>query len=346
MPKNIFVPVDAMTSPIVVPLGSDSRANAAEIVEGIAQAMLNRTSYIHARAVYRDRVNTMMAAAQMLFGAADDATVPLSFGGVPDGWRPAFDCTLDAGFPHATVYWGTSAGSRGLLALVINARWNPAGAGQWEQEAATKDSLALIFRFATNGLTIGRKLAGSSPWTTWDTGNLAADVANVNNVNAALGMTVGGSGDYAYSPARSMTTVMGCASAMVAGTALNGQGSLLTNGAAVGAIDFRFPPNWDVSSASIEIVHSQASATGATFSLRERTINFTTPAAAAETTLVTASGPSSTGYKKTTLSLTGLTLDPAAKEYRLNWVPGHASDTFEGWRVVGWKDNGPRSRLG
>jgi hypothetical protein len=198
----------------------------------------------------------------------------------------------------------------GTFAIVSNCRWN-CGAGKqyWDCQNPALPSHAIIV--GLNGVLIGSKppQATGTNWTDWST---------------------------------QRTHVMG-SGLMQAGGHNGGNGAVLTNGSlSFCYADIRMPEN--ASFGNIEVVHFQASSSPATLRLAQRTINFSSPGAATETWPVSVSGPASSGYKLTTLNCTGVSYAPS-KEYRLLWVPGHVNDTFEGWRMVNWKDRGTQNHF-
>lgn len=342
MPKDIIIEPATWDYPVSVPLGSDSRANAAELVEQIAQKLLNRTWWLRSKATLKDAV-TLFTGQLTLHDPADSQKPALEFGGGNQGtsWRRRLKCGV-GGITEVHMYSGTGVGGPGHFAIVYNAQWSGL---QWSQQDTALPSCAWILDAAKSGTFVSYQPAGTSPWASWPTVAGAANVANVNASNVTSNNFTIGSGSVAYASARTRTTVMGCGTPRAGGH--NGaNGSLSTDGTLSYAyIDLRFPDNWDPSGAWIEIVHHQTTSTPNVFKLAERTINWSSPAAASETYPAQDPGTVSTGYKLATVPLTGVTFDPL-KEYRLVWIPGNVSDSFEGWRVVSWKDQGPRARLG
>lgn len=327
---------------ITVPEGGDTHTTAAEVVAAIAQALMDRTTGTHSRAIFKDVVNAALPGFGIEFASASDEVAPLIFDGAPaNKWRLQAKWELAGDAPWLRLYSGTAtAGNQGQLALVVNALWVP-GSTQWLQDNSTADSVALFLDLSNHGLVISRQLAGSPAWATWpvDDGTLTTSIINCDDVN------VSASGAFNYGTTRTMTTLMGCGSPH-AGGHNGGNGALITDGSLSYAyIDLRFPPNWGTTAGAIEVIYQQTTSAPNIFRLTQRTLNFATPAAASETYLVSDTGNASTGYKKAVLSLTGLTWDPATKEYRLRWEPGNAADTFEGWRIVSWVDRGPMNNL-
>jgi hypothetical protein len=318
---------------ITVPEGTDSMAAAAEAIEAIVQKLGNRTRYLRDHVLFRNAFNILTG------GAGFEFPEPATEGGA---WRLLMRLIVGPGdyVNMVNVYSGTSETSAAAaqFAIVYNAEWNGSA---WEQSRPARKSWIFKLGYESGGspFAFGGKAAGAGPWTTWDE---SASVGGTN-INLAAGDLVYGVGG--ASAGRTAVTVMGSGSAHAGGHD-GGRGSMLTDGSLGHAfVDLRFPPNWDASSATIEAVHYQNTTAPATVQLVERVVNFASPAAATQTVLVQDVGPASTGYKKRTLSLNGITFDQTAKEYRLVWIPGDTGDAFEGWRVLNWKDCGPRNTL-
>lgn len=173
--------LDDFTSPIVVPDGTDSRTNAAEVVEALAQGLANRTKAINEHVAWFDVANTFTqtntfedtvlveqgigdnndastGAALTVFTSADDD--PHS----GNRWKKIIQALI-GGVNADAMIWSGIASHDGQLLFTINARWDPA-AQQWVQQDNTLHSFALMM--AHNGVvTLSRKDSGSGPWASW-----------------------------------------------------------------------------------------------------------------------------------------------------------------------------------
>jgi len=327
---------------VTVPEGGDTHMTAAEVVAAIAQALMDRTSGTHSRAIFKDVANAALPNFGIEFASSSEEVAPLIFDGAPSNkWRLQAKWELAGDAPWLRLYSGTATGgNQGQLAFTVNAVWVP-GSTEWFQDNSAADSVAMFLGLSSHGLLISRQLAGTPPWLNWplDDGTLTASIVNADNVN------VSAAGDFLYGTTRTKTTLMGCGTP-TAGGHDGGNGAMLTNGAlSYACIDLRFPPNWGTSAGQIEVIYHQTTAAPNVFRLTQRTLNFTTPAPAVESYVASDVGNASTGYKKAIIPLTGITWDASTKEYRLRWEPGNVSDTFEGWRIVSWVDRGPMNNL-
>jgi hypothetical protein len=353
MTHNI-TPVDAFTTPVVVPDGTDSHTTLAEFMEAFVQALTNRTHYLNLHAALKTAANVFTAAPQEV--SVNDAELAALVqrktcrdDAEPGNlWKNFLGANVGGDTGYVNIYAGDAAGEAQFI-IAINAVWSTADQ-EWSQDDPGSDSYALLFHQVT-GLRTSKKSDHSSPWATWPTdaggditlgGDLTASAALLQTCNAVFGFTVPATGDYSYSPVRTRTSILGGGFAR-AGGHNGGNGALVTDGTrSFCYIDLHIPAN--ATMGTFEAVHYQDTTTPSEFHLAERTINFASPGAASETYLVTDSGVASTGYKKASLDLSGVTFDPA-KEYRIIWHPGSAGDTVEGWRMLDWQDLGPLNTL-
>lgn len=203
--------VDEFTTPISVPDGTDSRNNAADVVEAIAQALANRTLLLATHAAFHDSPNTFTGGPssfadvlQILTGiealnpnageaalvqtvSADDDPNPAN------KWKSVIEAAV--GGAVATVsMWSGIAVSDGQLLFTINAYWD-ASTQQWNQSTNTMHSLALTMSHLGE-FTFSRVNSGSGPWASWpvtgDTVLRVGDVAAGDDVTAGGDITATG----------------------------------------------------------------------------------------------------------------------------------------------------------
>lgn len=349
-----LTPVDAFTTPVTVPDGTDTHTLLAEFIEAIAQVLTNRTHYLNLHAALKTAANVFTAAPQEV--SVNDAELAALVqrktcrddshpGNV---WKNFVGANVGGGSGYVNIYAGDKDGESQFI-IAINAVWSTADQ-EWSQDDVNSDSFALLFD-QVGGLRTSKKSDHSSPWATWPDdsggnvslgGDLQAFAALLQTGNAEFGFTVPATGDYGYSPVRTRTSVLGGGFARAGGHS-GGNGCVVTDGTrSFCYIDLVRPHT--ATMGIFEAVHFQNTTTPGVFHLAERTINFASPAAATETYLVTDTGPASTGYKLASLDLSGVTFDPA-KEYRIIWHPGDAGDTLEGYRMRDWEDLGPVNTL-
>jgi hypothetical protein len=178
MPHNI-TDVDAFTSPVVVPDGTDSHTVLAEYIAAIAQALANRTrnvfnlvSALSAHAALTDVANTFTVAPQTVDDSNanrpllttsktcnDDATSP-------NLWKRLLE------FPTPnTGKWRLFTGKAGgdeQFAITTNASW-AAGSQHWVSDDTGQPSVAITFGLTGyQGIRIARRGAGAGSWTDWN----------------------------------------------------------------------------------------------------------------------------------------------------------------------------------
>lgn len=178
MPKNL-TEADTFDATIQVPVGTDSRNQAAQDVERVAQGLANRTHYLHTHAgllaanqqwtgtnQYAAALSTLVQAL-IQSASLDVAALKTATAGNPTG---SFTCHLELRIDSGhSVYVYTGADSIdliGALFIVVNAHWAPGGgAGTWSQVDGTKPSCALIMR-SGNTRVVGFP-SGQAPWAAW-----------------------------------------------------------------------------------------------------------------------------------------------------------------------------------
>lgn len=239
--------VDNFTTPITVPDGADSRNNAAEVVEAIAQALANRTFALLTHAAFHDSPNHFSGgsstfdevinatigmatsnpvaseASLTVFTSPDDDVAP------GNKWKLIVQALLGGAAADAMVWTGIPAGEAQML-ITINALWDPT-TQQWSQQTAALHSFALMLSHA--GLTtFSRVDSGSGAWSSWPvTGNTEVRAqtlqakGSVNadaDVNAIVNLTAGGDctvvGDFLYSALRTEFRAINIASGVAFGS--------------------------------------------------------------------------------------------------------------------------------
>lgn len=253
-----IVDVDEFTLTITVPDGTDSRNDAAEVVEALAQALANRTFALISHVAFHDSPNHFTdgsstfddvinavegisvsnpaageAAVTVLTSADDDPNVG-------NKWKNVIQQLLGGGASDASVYAGVPGGEA-QLALVINAFWDPS-TQQWAQQTNTQHSFALLFTYG-GVATFSRVNSGEGPWATWPvtgntsiqaqdvtlggalaaTGNVSgADISASDDLSAGDDITAGGditaTGDFLYASLRSEFKAVNLAEGVSPGT--------------------------------------------------------------------------------------------------------------------------------
>jgi hypothetical protein len=353
--------VDAFTSPVVVPDGTDSHSTLAEYLEGIAQPLADRTHNLNVHAAKVDVTNTFTQTQTFNVGPAVEFFDPNALNAAlvtrteadddanaGNKWKAVLGFSIGNTGGYVNVYVGTKLGPEQFV-IALNGVWDTVSQ-TWSSDNAAVDSLALLFETGV-GVRVSKRPAGAGTWATWPTtsGDLTVGgSAFITGAMQAASAAVGpgdlnlNTGDLVYAPTRIRSSVIGSGSAQ-AGGHNGGNGALLTDGSrSFVYIDLRIPPNWV--GGTIEIVHHQSTTTPSVFRLAERTINFASPGAASEAWPLSDTGPAASGYYLASIDVSGFTFDPD-KEYRLLWYPGDGGDELEGWRIRDWQDNGPRNVL-
>lgn len=182
-----LIEVDAFTTPIAVPDGADSRNNAAEVVQALAQALANRTNRLNIHAPFKDvdnvftGHNTFDALTSILANiesAATDATLGAfvvrttcdddAHAGNKYKYVASFQVGGGGGV-YVNIYSGTRASTadgEGQFLITINAVWDVAGQ-HFFKDSAGDAAFALIFNMATGALSWSIR-NGPGNWTDWD----------------------------------------------------------------------------------------------------------------------------------------------------------------------------------
>jgi hypothetical protein len=256
-----------------------------------------------------------------------------------NGWKRVLQFPCDATGRTVSVYVGANDPS-GMLAITVNAVWHLSDS-KWRQESAAAASFALMV--IGEQLVLSQQGAGASPWSTWPKGAIQASLAQVDD-SIFAGNAIATSGDFNYSPPKTRTDVVRLGTAMIGGHDAITGALLGGSGTTPNVIDLAIPPNATLG--FLDVLFYQATTAPSSFQFCEMEgVDWTTPGPlSAMTVLANQSGPSSSGYYKVTLDLTGVTLDHA-KEYRLRWAPGTGTDAVLAVRMRNWSDGGPRSIL-
>lgn len=189
--SHTLTEVDAHTTPITVPDGTDSRSNAANVVEAIAQALANRTHRLDLHTAKFDAVNVWEQAQEYDIDQADAPAIRTTkdagdHAGVPANiWKLQFEFLLTNG-TKARLYSGN--GTNGNWALTTNAVWDPGGVQTWHKDDDSHESNVL--RVFDGEVHFYGKAVGAGSWgpAGWDT---TRGVARVGDEVHALGIVAG-----------------------------------------------------------------------------------------------------------------------------------------------------------
>lgn len=203
--------VDEFTTPISVPDGTDSRNNAADVVEAIAQALANRTLLLATHAAFHDSPNTFTGGAssfadvlQILTGIealnpnAGEAALAQTVSADDDPnpgnkWKSIIQAAVGGAVADVGM-WSGIAVSNGQLLFTINAYWD-ASTQMWNQSTNALHSLAFTMSHLGE-FTFSRVNSGSGPWASWpvtgDTVLRVSDLAAGDDVTAGGDITATG----------------------------------------------------------------------------------------------------------------------------------------------------------
>lgn len=257
-------------------------------------------------------------------------------------WKAVLGFKLGGGGgSYVNVYVGSLSGPQ-QLAIVLNAVWSTTGQN-WSKDNTGADSIALLMSIS-GSVQISKKPAGTGTWTDWPTnfGVVNADTFSGNTVTSGLvtstnGVyTQGSTGDYNYLPSKvrlPMPIPLGGGQG-----GFNGSGERVAGSPPYIPFPLRFPEG--CGAATVEVMFSQASSTPSVYRVSKYTVDWTSPGAVTETTVVSGSTPPTATFGSLTLAVPSVT---ASAEYRLVWQPGNAVDALEAVRVTSLHDNGPRN---
>lgn len=204
MPHNL-TDVDAFTSPVVVPDGTDSHTILAEYIAAVGQALANRTRNLKNITAKLDDPNVFTDTNKFNLGPIevddDDATHAAlvvrntaaddSHAAGANKWKAELGFNIGGGVGYVNVYAGAAAGEAQFI-IALNAVWDPTSQ-LWAKDDTGSHSLALLFD-QDLGMRISRKAAGVGTWATWPTtlGDLALPGALTAGTLATTGDVTAG----------------------------------------------------------------------------------------------------------------------------------------------------------
>jgi hypothetical protein len=326
------------TEDITVPEGTDSRVDAANVVEALAQGLANRTAYLLGQIL-----GFIPQAAKLMFDnvftgnnsftrtVALGMSDPLQPGLEPEAsaaagkWKLVLRMKLNsAGTMHASI-WSGSNGTVDRFILATNARYDGT---QWVQEQAGLASSAIKFE-GTDGqaITVLRMLPGDSGG--WDAGELSALSVSASNFYynklRFLPVPLGNSSsDY--------SSIVGADYATVLAVTSSGNKH----------IALRFPENM-LAGSTLQIMHSKASSANTFFEVIAVEANWSTPGPLTVTS-IGGVGVTSSGMNVTEIAIPAIAARPEA-EYRLRWAPANTADRLYAVRLANMSDRGPLNSL-
>lgn len=176
--------VDDFAFPVVVPDGVDSRSNAAEVVQGIAQVLANRTFMLLLHSAFKDQSNhftspnefdlVVNATKGMQTANPVSTEAALTVGTNPDDdpnagnrWKAIVQAAVGGALSDVIMWSGIPTHDAQLL-FTVNAYWNPV-TQRWAQQNASRNSVAVLVA-DTGTVTISRVNSGSAVWAQWPLG--------------------------------------------------------------------------------------------------------------------------------------------------------------------------------
>ncbi len=330
---KILVETPTFDLAITVPEGIDSRADAADVVEAMAQKLANRSAFLKGytdHAALLNSANTFTQITtflQRLILDVTDASQPVmdvdrTASEGSQSWKPILRAALvqrSSGSASATLYVRDILGNERMV-LATNAEWTGTA---WHQTDSTKSSTAIMFSSTgTEALGVCRMPAGAANWTTWGFGTLTA-------------------GDFKYNKTRTIPIPLGNSSADYDVTAGPVFGSVLAMSASGNKhFALRFPDN--MGSGVLQIMHSKSTSSATVFEVCGFSANWSTPGTLTKTTMGTQVSTSTPGDQISSINVG----PPAAgTEYRLRWSPASTGDRLLAVQVVGLVDAGPLNML-
>lgn len=199
--------VDTYTATITVPDGADSRSNAAEVVQDIAQALANRTHHHKLHGAFIDSPNTFTALnifsalveiSQNIEAIATDAnvgafvvrTAASADAHAGNKYRAVFGANIGGG-RYVNGYSGLAA-SQAQFVIALNGVWDTVNQ-RWFKDDTGSPAFALLMDFTTGTVTFSRQ-DGAGTWTSWatlGTSSLVVGTALLDNLVAASNITAG-----------------------------------------------------------------------------------------------------------------------------------------------------------
>lgn len=347
---------------VTVPEGTDSRDDAADAVELLAQQLTNRTRYLKdvhdlldLAAAKLDEVNTFTR--QIKVEHPDDPAEALlrstktaadSTANPGNKWKQIFAFRTDPN-RSARVYTGVDLATEGSFILTVNAFWNVTGANanKWEKEVAGDSSFALIVR--NENMFVSRMDTSAQTWTSWpDQGVIDTHrVRTTDNVEADADVVAGGdviaAGEIKHSPSRARTSNVPLLPVLGSGASQASfiSGVLTATGTATGAfisIPLRIPlgvttfnlrisltQNGSIPSAYriVRVVPNMSSGGSSTYTAVQEVYSDAVPGADMKGILITA----------------GDNINAAAEAYYFQWRPGQVGDQLFGLGALGWDES-------
>jgi hypothetical protein len=200
---------DEFTTPITVPDGTDSRNDAAEVVEAIAQALGNRTFSLLTHSAFHDSANHFTAsnvfdeliAATLGITVANpnagEAAVTLTTSAIDDlavgnKWKNFLEAAVANAAMNVNVWTGNDTGGESHVAITLNVYWD-AATQMWNQSNAAHASFAILLHADAKIAALVAKPAASAPWALWSTPGgttLRAAHGNFDDVVSAGQITI------------------------------------------------------------------------------------------------------------------------------------------------------------
>lgn len=338
MPHNI-TEVDAFTTPVTVPDGTDDHMLLSSYILSFVQALADRTHALNLHRAFVDASNTFTATQTFnllvtlltqLEVDNNDASIAALV------TRPTANDDAHAGNKYKAVLGFQIGDSRGYVniyagngsseaqyIITLNAVWDTT-AQNWHADNTGQPSVALLFK-PSSGVQVSQRNAGSGTWTTWP--QTSGDVA------------VGG--DYKYAATRTRTTLIPLTRA-VGNTFFDtrAEGGIVLNPADICLLKLDLPNGAVVH--SVECMIHPGGASAVTLKAHKR-INHTwggSPVAPTGSTIAT-STTTGTGLQVISVDFGGLTVDSSDQEYWISVDGGNTGDVVWAARIVSWTDPGP-----
>lgn len=360
MPVNI-TDASTFTSPVVAPAGSDSRNNAANVVEALAQALANRTRF------NKDTIDALSLAAARLGSAnvftrgqqvdvADNPGEALirttktahdSTSNPGNGWKLLLECKCDA-TRYVRLFSGANDPS-GMFALTVNAYWQISGtyASKWRKDDNAHDAFALLV--TGENLYVTRQDASDSVWSSWPTNQ---GLVSCNSLQGGAGgiysdASVSAAGEFAYLPAKARTCYVpklpffGSGYALVPGVPGSSATHIVCSSAGGNPCVFPLRIPIGCTTFSLTVSYALNGSVANTFRIVAGKALFTSGGVVNDVQVATVDSDAAPGNGKKTLLVTSSphAIDSTLEEYWLEWIGGQAGDQFFGMKALGWDDN-------
>lgn len=358
--------------PVYVPVGTDTRNDAADVVEAMAQAIVNRVKYIgdilaalaaldFAR---RDAFNAFTAGPLTVNDSDGDGVIASEVypGGIAAGnkYLPIgdFRCTSTV---NARLYVGDS-GAQGNFVVTLNAEWDIA-TQLWSSDDTSVASYALFFGGSANDALLTERAAGAGTWATWATATSGLsqlrlrsvdaydvsadhDLSATNLVSCAGDVDAGGdvnaSGNFLYTSPKTRTTSIKLMSFNLGSATISNYGRdgivLGAGNIVVARLELPSGATFD----QVDVIVSPNGASAMTLRAHRRTAgNFSTPVHGTGST-IDSDTSSGTSQQVLTVNFGSLTVSET-EEYWISIEDGQAGDLIQEARIYQWTDPGPRN---